>query len=126
MLVIRSLSPVEAHRGPQGYVLSDQLRLRHRQMFLEAEGKTELPEGCSELLEQKARERFCQAIAVLEEHLAGRKFLVGDRFSAADVVMGAVLGWGRQLVRFLPDFPNCHEYTRAMLGRPAAKKALED
>ena len=38
-----------------------------------------------------ARERVREAASVVERALEGRDFIVGDRFSAADIVLGSVL-----------------------------------
>lgn len=83
------------------------------------------PQPHSQEVKQAAKERFDKVVAVLEKHLTGREFVVGDRFSAADVVVASVLGWAR-LSGLLEAFPACASYARAMLARPAAKKARED
>lgn len=74
---------------------------------------------------EKAKARFREAAGALEKHLTGREFVVGDRFSAADVVVGSVLGWAR-MTGLTDDLPACSAYAKAMLARPAAKKARED
>lgn len=78
-----------------------------------------------EALAQAIKARFRKEAALAERHLTGRQFAVGDRFTAADVVLGAVLGWAR-MVGMCDDLPACAAYAKAMLARPAAKKARED
>jgi len=83
------------------------------------------PEERSEKLLERSRARFREVAGVLEKHLGGRQFVVGDQFTAADVVVGSVLGFSR-LAGLLDDFPTCAAYAKAMVGRPAAQKARED
>jgi glutathione S-transferase len=59
---------------------------------------------------------------VLEKRLEGRSYVACDRFTAADVVLGAQLGWGMQFgiiekrAAYLP-------YVERVTGRPAAVRA---
>ena len=48
-------------------------------------------------LAAEAKQRFSEAAAYLERSLAGKSYLLGDHFSAADVVLGTLLNWSRQL-----------------------------
>lgn len=96
---------------PQVGIVSDQGRLP--------------PEERSEAAVQRAKERFHHEAALAEQHLKDRQFAVGDQFSAADVVLGSVLGWARML-GLCDELPACTAYGKAMLARPAAKKARED
>lgn len=79
----------------------------------------------SEQVVEKARARFREVAAPLETHLAGRSFMVGDRFTAADVVVASVLAWARS-IGLLGELPACAAYAREMLSRPASKKARAD
>ncbi len=60
----------------------------------------------------------------LELAVAGREYIVGDRFSAADVYVGSHLGWGLQFGTFerLPAF---EQYLGRVMNRPAAVRARE-
>src|SRR5665213_140045 len=44
-----------------------------------------------------AGERVRAAATVIDEALRGHEFLVGDRFSAADIMAGAILGFARHV-----------------------------
>jgi glutathione S-transferase len=79
----------------------------------------------SEALVQRVKAHFRKEAALVEQHLQGKQFVMGDRFSAADVVLGSVLGWAR-MTGLTEGLPACEAYAKAMLGRPAAKKARED
>lgn len=61
---------------------------------------------------------------VLEAAVADREYLVGDRFSAADVFVGSHLGWGMRfgMVEKRPAF---ERYFERLIARPAAIRARE-
>jgi glutathione S-transferase len=70
----------------------------------------------------KAHERFAAAMTVVENALEGREFIVGERFSVADIVLGAVIGFaGRR--GLLAGYPNCAEYAARLEARPARQRA---
>ncbi|MEW5849476.1 MAG: glutathione S-transferase family protein [Myxococcota bacterium] len=87
---------------------------KHTVLFPEAERVPHIVE--------KARARLRQVYGVLEGALAGREYFVGNRFSAADVVMGSVATWSRRLEP-TRDFPNVEAYCTRMLERPAFKRS---
>jgi glutathione S-transferase len=72
----------------------------------------------------EGREKFADACRVLAAHLAGREFMVGDRFTTADLMVGAVLGWAR-FQQMLDDAPELLAYLKRLTSRPAFKKARE-
>ena len=66
-----------------------------------------------------AQQDFQDMAAVLEAHLQGRGFLVGDAFSAADIVTAYTLDWARE-ADLLQPFPALGQYLDRMYDRPAA------
>ena len=60
----------------------------------------------------------------LELAVAGREYIVGDRFSAADVYVGSHLGWGLQFGTF-ERRPAFEQYLGRVMNRPAAVRARE-
>jgi len=62
---------------------------------------------------------------LLAAALAGRDYLLGDRFTAADVLIGGALGWARGF-GLLGEHPALVEYGRRVGSRPAAKRARAD
>ncbi|NOK20537.1 glutathione S-transferase family protein [Corallococcus carmarthensis] len=76
-------------------------------------------------LADRAVQRFHDAARVLDARLAGREFLVGSRFSAADVLMASLLAWAGALGR-TKDFPGLQAYAKRHLARPAAQRARAD
>ena len=71
-----------------------------------------------------ARKRAGIALGVLDEALAGKKYLLGEQFSAADVMMGYSL-LAAQYFRVLGDeHRNIPRYVARLLERPALHKAM--
>jgi glutathione S-transferase len=66
-----------------------------------------------------ASEEFRAMSAVLETHLRGREFLVGDGASVADFVMAYTLDWANE-DRLLGDRPALLGYLERMYARPNA------
>lgn len=71
---------------------------------------------------QAALERFRAAAKAVEDALAGKEFLVGDRFTVADVVTGGVLHFAKGL-DLLEGLPNLIAYTDRLESRPARQRA---
>ena len=67
---------------------------------------------------------FADVLATLEAGLAGRTWLVGDRFTAADLLIGSYVGWG---MRFgtMEKRPAFERYVEPLFARPAAVRARE-
>lgn len=65
-----------------------------------------------------------EVLGVIEAAVSGVTYLVGDRFSAADVYLGSQLGW---LMHFgiLEKRPVFVRYCAALRERPAARRAVE-
>lgn len=72
-----------------------------------------------------AREEFTDMAAVLERHLEGREFIVGDRISAADCVAAYVIDWASR-EKLLGDFPRLRAYLERMYARPTAPQRIAD
>lgn len=72
-----------------------------------------------------ARQRFAYHAAVLEAHLESRPFVLGETFSAADVMVGSVVGWAR-FQGLLEEFPTILAYSKRLAERPAHKRARAD
>jgi glutathione S-transferase len=66
------------------------------------------------------------ALNTLSDALKSRPWLLGDRFSAADVLTGSGLGYMMGF-KVIPERPEYLDYVRRMQARPAyqaAQKAL--
>lgn len=66
-----------------------------------------------------ASQEFKDMAAVLEEHMHGRQFVVGDRVTVADFVLAYTLDWANE-DRLLDDFPQLLAYMERMYTRPKA------
>ncbi len=73
----------------------------------------------------EARERFGKAAAALEPLLSRRAYLLGDAFTVADVVAGAVLSLGKAM-GVLVGLPAVEAYVVRLKERPAWKRATAD
>jgi len=71
------------------------------------------------------RRRFQANVAALRRALAGRPYVLGETFSAADVMVASSLGWGK-LLGLLAEEPALEEYVRRCVSRPAAKRSRAD
>ncbi len=60
--------------------------------------------------------------ATLEQALKGKEFIVGDKFTAADVMIGSTLFWGLNLMPVLPKLPGLTSYWNRLEKRDAWKK----
>jgi glutathione S-transferase len=60
-------------------------------------------------------------LAKLDRVLAGRRWLVGDRFSAADMAVAAVLSPSRTDAMDLSAHPHVADWLKRCYGRPAAQ-----
>ncbi len=63
-------------------------------------------------------------LGTLDGLLAGRAFVCGDRFSAADVMLGAQIHWGMRFGGIAPR-PSFTAYAERLLSRPAYLRATE-
>jgi glutathione S-transferase len=63
-------------------------------------------------------------VEVLDKAVGASEYLAGGKFSAADVYVGAHIGWGTQFGT-LPKRPNFDAYLGRLMGRPAAVRARE-
>jgi glutathione S-transferase len=76
-------------------------------------------------LATEAREQFRKTAMTLEAVLRDRKYLVGDAFSVADVMVGATLAWARAM-RLVDALPSLEGYLSRLRARPAWQRALAD
>ncbi len=67
---------------------------------------------------------FDSMIRIFDERLEGKKWILGDRFTAADVMMGSSAVFMR-MFEMLPETKNISDYADRCLARPAFQKATE-
>jgi glutathione S-transferase len=71
---------------------------------------------------ETAAKEFAAALKVLESGLGAKPFIVGESFSAADILLGHTLGWARKYEMPM-DSPAILAYLDRTLARPALARA---
>jgi glutathione S-transferase len=59
---------------------------------------------------------------VAAKAVAKGPYLMGEQFTAADVVVGSTLRWG-MMFKLLPERPEFTAYTGRLVARPALQRA---
>ena len=77
-------------------------------------------------LVEEARTQLKGVLTVLDQALAGRTYIVGDEFTAADVIIASTLGWARMMGLIGNEQPNLTTYLDKMMQRPAMQRAMAD
>jgi glutathione S-transferase len=72
-----------------------------------------------------AREDFLAMAAVLERHMQGRQFIVGERISAADCVTAYLMDWANEN-QLLGGLPNLTAYLQRMYTRSTAPQRIAE
>lgn len=131
VLHLADLHPEKQLLGPPG---SHHRALAYQWLFF---AMTELEPPCIEFTNMKkastldtpeahaVREKFSLAIRPLERRFSSGDYLIGDEFSAGDVVVGAVLSWANML-GLVVEAPNIVSYLERIKARPAFKRAFGD
>ena len=73
---------------------------------------------------QAIKEKFAPRLAWLDKELAGRQYLTGSRFSAADAYAFTILRWADPLKVDLSPYPNIRAYRERIAARPKVREAL--
>jgi glutathione S-transferase len=58
-------------------------------------------------------------LRVLEQHLQGRSYLAGERFTVADICVASVLAWVQGAASLMAQCPAVDEWLKRCLARPA-------
>ena len=67
----------------------------------------------------RARRDFSDMVPVLAAHMRGRQYVVGERFTVADIALAYTLDWANE-VQLLADYPELVAYLERMYARPKA------
>lgn len=67
---------------------------------------------------------FRKALSILSKGLEGNKYILGDSFSAADILVGHTLTWA-ETAKQPVEFQNVTDYAELILGRDAVQRARE-
>lgn len=109
---------------------SSQLRAAYYQWIIYAmpfvAHTTKRPEReCIPMVAQESCAEFLCAAKPVDEALRDRPYVLGERFSAADVVLGSVLNWAAAS-KLIDDFPALQSYVERLRARPAFQAARKD
>src|SRR5256885_16873280 len=68
--------------------------------------------------------RYDDVVQTLRQAVAGRRYLCGDQFTAADVLMASYLRWGT-MMKLLPALPEFSDYGQPLMERPASLRSIQ-
>lgn len=74
----------------------------------------------------EARRSLDTAYAMLDAHLAGRDWAIGDRFTLADCAASPALFYASMVHPFAPAHSNLAAYFERLLTRPAMRRTLRE
>ncbi|HVG49066.1 MAG TPA: glutathione S-transferase family protein [Rubellimicrobium sp.] len=83
-------------------------------------GRTETEEGRAEV--ERAKEKLQRPLNALEAHLGVRQWMVGSRFTVADINMAEIVRYAQADPGLLPLFPAVDGWLRMCQGRPAFQR----
>ncbi|MGH6969434.1 MAG: glutathione transferase GstA, partial [Stellaceae bacterium] len=72
-----------------------------------------------------SREYLARRLAVLDKHLAGKQYILGDKFSAPDAYAFTVLRWSQYTGIDLSPYANIRAFMDRMNARPKVQETLK-
>lgn len=73
-----------------------------------------------------SRERLGKRLAYVNEQLAGKSYLTGETFTAADAYAWTVLRWAKGIDLDLSSYGNIQRFMSTVAARPAVVKSLQE
>lgn len=92
-------------------------------LFLHA--RSRLQSGEDQAIVANAAERLVRPLKVVEGHLSTRAYLVGDRFTVADINMAEVLRYAQGYGELMGQFPATMAWLETCQSRPAFRQMWE-
>jgi glutathione S-transferase len=71
------------------------------------------------------KENLANKFTLLDKHLAGRKYLMGDGFTVPDAYCFVVTGWSKYKEIDLTRWPNLNAYVERVSARPKVQEAMK-
>ena len=75
---------------------------------------------------EERKEYLKKRYKYLDGLLAGREYLVGNQFTAADAYLFTVTNWAQYVKLDLSAFPNIQAFQKRIAARPAVQKAMKE
>ena len=72
-----------------------------------------------------ASQEFVAMATILDRHMEGRAFIVGDRLTIADCVTAHLIDWANEQ-RLIDSFPQLRAYLERMYARPKAPQRIAE
>jgi glutathione S-transferase len=72
------------------------------------------------------REKLKECFLLLDRALSGREFILGNKITAADVMIGAGVIWLDVRHHLLDNFASLDAYTKRLLARPSFQRAYTE
>lgn len=72
---------------------------------------------------QRAEEKLMEPLGVLNNYLAGKDYLVANKFCIANINVAGILSYARDSEYDFSPYKNVTRYLDNILSRPARKKA---
>jgi glutathione S-transferase len=82
-------------------------------------------EAAAPAAKQAAEKRLYRMFDVISEQLGDKAWLLGDRFSAADLFLFMLIRWGRAMPRPPRALPNLNALAERVTARAAVQEALK-
>jgi len=74
---------------------------------------------------KQLRKNIGKRLELVDKHLAGKQYLMGDTFTAADAYLFTVMRWSRAADIDLGQWPNIKAYFDRVADRPKVKEAMQ-
>jgi glutathione S-transferase len=71
------------------------------------------------------KSKLADRLAALDKHLAGKDYIMGKQFTAADAYAFTVLGWGKYVGVDVEQYPNIKAFMARVGSRPKVQEALK-
>lgn len=81
------------------------------------------PKSTDEVREER-KAYLHKRYALIEQQLAGKQYLFGDQFTAADAYLFTVTNWARSVKLDLSAFPNLLAFQERVVARPQVQAAM--
>jgi glutathione S-transferase len=76
-------------------------------------------------VKQAAKDKLFQRFAYIDQRLAGRPYLTGERFTVADAYLFTVTNWTNFHGLSLAEYPNLAAFMGRVAARPKVQEALQ-